>query len=355
MTTQEMHIGLDMDLQILNSYANKDILPQEKDWFLNQEVNKFINQRMSPESNIKRTGFQDTTKRIKDLKDFIKVGHKLPVLTNNEGERYIYLPPDYYEHIRATAKVAKNCGQELQRTNTTYYRVAFNLRLPNTVNLDSYIIILDTPSGNHTVFNITSLPSGYLINNEFRKQKFMLIKALQIKLKDNIKAITPNFSLYWENEGYEFLPETYILHTTTPITGIRIIINGSEYYANAETYQVPTYSNEDLLLTGKIRLIDEEFKTDVDKSYLSKSRGNSLTSTIRNHVMVIDIPNSVILGNVELAYICKPNLIDLHLNSNLNANRKVCEEIVSNTARVIKGLIQDNNYEQYVRENMLIE
>jgi len=66
-TTQELHIALDLLLQKSNSHWNKNFLPQEKDWFLNQEIKKFIKQRLNPLSNDKRLGAFDTIKRVEDL------------------------------------------------------------------------------------------------------------------------------------------------------------------------------------------------------------------------------------------------------------------------------------------------
>ena len=53
--------------------------------------------------------------------------------------------------------------------------------------------------------------------------------------------------------------------------------------------------------------------------------------------------------------ICKPNIIDLFLDSNLNVSDKVAKEIVGNTIRFLKGLIGDKNYQAYAQENTLIE
>ena len=71
MTVKEMHIGIDMILQKVNSNVISSFEPEEKDWVLNEEVNRFIKQRLSILSNEKRLGFQDTQKRVDDLKNLI--------------------------------------------------------------------------------------------------------------------------------------------------------------------------------------------------------------------------------------------------------------------------------------------
>jgi hypothetical protein len=56
-----------------------------------------------------------------------------------------------------------------------------------------------------------------------------------------------------------------------------------------------------------------------------------------------------------MTYFCTPSILDVNLNNDLNMSNSVCREIISNTVRFMKALIEDNNYEAYIKENMLIE
>lgn len=353
MTTHEMHIGIDLDLQRINSQITKNILPQEKDWFLNREVHKFIEQRRKRKSNIKQIGFQDDAKRIEDLKSFIKT-EALPIYQNNQGEKYSILPSDYFEYIRFNAKVIKQCNQEINTTEVSLNKIKLPLNINDIGILNTFTISALINAVSIPLFDITSLPSNYLVNEDFNKQKFLLIKALLIQLDKVVKEkISPTSTVYWENYGYETYPETFILISEVNITSISITVNANTTINTPETV---TYNSYDSLpLTSAIRVVDEEFKTHIDNSSLSNSKANSLVSVLRKGVVIVSEPSSVIVGSLNIAYICKPTLIDLYLNSNLNASRKVCEEIVSNTVRFIKGIIQDGDYQTYVRENMLIE
>lgn len=48
MTAKEFHIALDIQCQKLNSNAYSNVLPEQKDWLLNESVLRFIKQRINP-------------------------------------------------------------------------------------------------------------------------------------------------------------------------------------------------------------------------------------------------------------------------------------------------------------------
>ena len=108
-------------------------------------------------------------------------------------------------------------------------------------------------------------------------------------------------------------------------------------------------------LKAKLRVVNEEFLTDIENSHLSKSRVNSPISVLREGVNELSEIEGAIFSKIHIVYFCKPTTIDLLLDSNLNMSNKVCKEIVSNTVRFTKGIISDTNYQTYIQENTLIE
>ena len=355
MTTQEMHIEIDLELQKINSQNNRNIVPQEKDWFLNNEVIKFLKQRSSRTSNLKQIGFEDTVKRVEDIKDLVRIANR-PIMTNNRGKKYITLPSDYFGYIRFDAYSFKACLDiNSKRMLVEKYKTTFKLNLPSTT-LETFNISLVTASGSTVMFDITDLPANYLTNDTFDKQKFLLIQALKIKLASKFKEVlSPNSQLYWENEGYNYNSYTFTLISDKPFISINVLVNTTAIVNNAITFTDIMYDFKDTPLKANIRIIDEEFLTDVENSHLSKSRPKSPTSVLREGVMELSDLNSVIFGSVDIIYICKPTIIDLLLDSNLNMSDKIAKEIVGNTIRFLKGLIGDKTYQAYAQENMLIE
>jgi len=355
MTTQEMHIEIDLDLQKINSQNTKNLLPQEKDWFLNREVINYLISKTTPSSNVKQLGFEDTAKRVEDIKDFIRVKN-IPIETNNRGEKFIVLPSNYFGYIRFDAYSYRNCSNiNIAAVNATSYRSTFKIELPAT-ELTAYKIEVVTPTGTKTLFDLSNLPSGYFVNAEFKKQKFLLINALKVILPRTLKTeLSLESSLYWEIEGYNYEADSFILETKNEISNVIITTNVTPKNHTVTTKVYSTYAKALTPLKAKIRVIDDEFLSDVETSHLSKSRANSPTSALKQGVLELSNLSSAIFGSIDITYICKPNIIDLLLDSNLNVSNRVAKEVVGNTIRVLKNVLQDQNYQAYAQENILTE
>jgi len=107
-TAKELHIGIDLGLQAINSNRKLHIEPSEKDWVLNTVLMQEINNRINPKSNIKQEGFEDTFKRIDDLES-IKVDtsefYHLPIYKYSDKAVSLPLPADYYRLIGSSVNV----------------------------------------------------------------------------------------------------------------------------------------------------------------------------------------------------------------------------------------------------------
>lgn len=360
MNVQEMHIGIDLELQKINSFSDANIQPEEKDWFLNKEVLKFIEQRTNFNSNTKGTGFHDTTKRIEDLRSLVKKDFKLDILINEEGKKVIFLPSDFYKHVSLNVKSKNNCDNSYTGVNTkTLYKTVFPIiEGDGETVLSSFVIRAIKDIFVTDLFTLSNLPNDYLNSTSFiNNQKFMLIKALKIKLKENLEDyINTPFSLYWEKYGEEYYKDSFILITEEDeLDSISISVNSNTVSYETEEVVLKDFSTLTPLVSSRVRLLDLEFEDDARFSSLSKSTLNSIIGSLYSNIIELEEPQSIILSSGYLTYICKPDLIDLHLNSDLNMPRKQCEEIVTNTVAFIKVLIESNNYQAYKQENILIE
>lgn len=346
MTTQEMHIDIDLGLQKINSFVNKSLLSQEKDWFLNREVNSFLK---------KRTNFANYVNRVEDIRDLVRV-KSLPIEKNSRGKYFIELPSDYFGYVRFDGYSYYPCSNtSITPTNIKEYSTVIDLNIPDTT-LTSYKVEINIGGTMTTIFDIDDLPANYLVQEEFKKQKFLLMKAMKIQMEQNLKKVlSPNLQLYWEFKGYDYSAYTLYLTSDADFNSIIITSNGTPNTFTKSERTIESINLIDTPLRAKIRLIDNEFLSDVENSHLSKSRANSPLGVFVEGVLEVSKPFDAILGTVDITYICKPNIIDLLLDSNLNMSRKVSEKIVSNTIQTMKAIINDTNYQAYVQENVLTE
>ena len=354
MNVQELHIGLDLELQEINSASTKNILPQEKDWFLNKEVIKYLNSKVSPK-NRNNLGFQDNSSNIDVTDSLVNYSDFKPI--EKEGRTVMVLPSNYFKYIRSEVSVSKSCNDDnLQRKNEITYRVDVPIELELDV-LTNFRIVITTPSNTSiTLFDFSKLPSGYMTNLNTKKQEFMLIKAIKILVNRELtRLFDTNFNLYWENIGTEYNRRTLIITSTSPISNVQLFNNSkSKVYTAIQTSNFyPVSANPSLL--ADLRIIDDEYYTDTLKSSLSAPKSDSLTGRREKGLIVLNYPKSVIVNNVRMFYIRKPQQVDLLLNNDLDLDQESVDTILENTVRHIKAILNNGDYERYARETILVE
>jgi len=71
MTIGEMHISVQQGIQKISSHQVDIFLPQEMDLAINKNIEKFVSQRYGKQSNSKQKGFEESQKRIDDLRTLV--------------------------------------------------------------------------------------------------------------------------------------------------------------------------------------------------------------------------------------------------------------------------------------------
>lgn len=355
MTIEEMHINVDMDLQKVSTYTQRNLQPQELDYFFNREVIKFIKQRTNPKSNVKQIGTDKTIKRYEDLDDLTK-SVELDVRVDSDGEYgTCILPDDYYAYITSKTNVYQLCDNEVVNgTAKTYYKCVFPLSFPLSTVLTTYTITLNRTSGNSVIFNMANLPTGYIQNVDINKQRFMLLKAINILAKENLDTVVSNaFHFYWERYDENFYNNSFILVSELPFTSITVTVNSTPIVYSSQSLTYNIYDKISPLWANN-RLIEDEFQFQTGLSKLSKSHANFVSIQLKQMVLKVEFPKTVISKKIKLVYVSKPSILDLVMKRNLNMKDTVVQEIVSNTVRFLKGVFK-GDYETYLNENIMIE
>jgi len=117
MTVTEMHTAFKILLDKVDSFAYPNMEPAEIDFFLNKETERFIKHRAEGSHN-KNRGFEETQKRMDDLRNITKNAILTPDPTSSNNKpngRFVTLPssaPDiYWFAINEEAKVrVKDCS-----------------------------------------------------------------------------------------------------------------------------------------------------------------------------------------------------------------------------------------------------
>lgn len=344
-TTQELHIQLDILLQKVSSNWNKNFLPQEKDFFINREITKFIKQRISPQSNSKRLSTFDTLKRIQDLNCLFRTVPR--DIVTNQKEAIFELPFDFLYCISNEVDVKNVCNSKpITYENKNIYNKSikpFNASAPITSGvLNITINAVVTP-----LFNTATLPPQYLPqdNIEDYKKLFIYNNALLILIEQNLPK---------EVEfKYNKLKGVIEFRSTVPYT-LSWVINGVVQTVT-ETTNVIKVVKDSTNLISNLEFIDEEFKTQIKASFLSSSKGKNLKGFLRQDSIIVQSEPSVIAKTAYLTYLCKPRKVDVLLNCDSDLPDEILDEVIANTAESLKAVISSDTYEKYAQNNLLIE
>lgn len=157
MTIQEMHVAVNLGVQKIASFQVDNLLPQEIDHELNNAMDRFIKQRYSPFGNKYRKGFEQSQKRIDDLRNLVTTA-RLKAFEAGETISGFYkdraaLPMDYMFLVNVLAdmyyvcpgKLVQGLHYDIQEYNPRYtianieYQPGWNLISVNNANDVPYV------------------------------------------------------------------------------------------------------------------------------------------------------------------------------------------------------------------------
>lgn len=340
MVTQELHIELDILLQKINSHWNQNLLPQEKDLFINREITRYINRRISRLGNKRGEGLFDTVKRTTELAPLITTV-SLPVIINESKEAEVLLPFDFLYYITSEASTCCSCLNVTPVTSVRYEATFSPIKEPSLFSLSASQGLFN--------FNITpnDLPSDYLIETRIPayKNDIGFVKALLVIIE---KYNTTDIEFTYDKVNNVFIARSY-----SPFT---LGYNTPEGYRHiaVKAISYTRYPSPDFPLMSRIDAIDEEFSRPIKQSYLSGAKDEKGLVTLRGDKLIYTF-KSVISDRVNLTYLKKPRKIDLLLQSNSELSDTTLEEVVADTAQRILGVLGADGYAKYVQENILIE
>lgn len=122
MTIEEMHIAVNLGVQKIASFQADSLLPEEIDYELNTAVRRFVSQRYNKQGNKYGRGFEQSQKRLDDLRHLVEdyttqrhsymgVGYTSRTKGNIDIYRYKF-PNDYMFLVNVLSEVTYDCADE---------------------------------------------------------------------------------------------------------------------------------------------------------------------------------------------------------------------------------------------------
>lgn len=130
MTVEEMHIAVNLGVQKIASFQADNLLAEEIDYELNTAVRRLISQRYNMQGNKYRRGFEQSQKRLDDLRHLVEdyttqnssymgVGYTSKANGNIDIYRYKF-PNDYMFLVNVLSEVTYNCRKDPVQVNEGY-------------------------------------------------------------------------------------------------------------------------------------------------------------------------------------------------------------------------------------------
>lgn len=355
MTIQEMHIAVNLGVQKIASFQVDNLLPQEIDHELNTAMDRFIKQRYSPMGNKYRDGFEQSQKRIDDLRSLV-VDHR--VQTEYKGKSVgdfsidrARLPNDYMFLINVMSEMYYGCptyaNTQIIETNKHYFTVDIT---PPSENVDQFIAVylidgngdISTPivvEGMYTaddllnseVYNDNYAPtqSEFEITNTETFHSTSIANSNTIIL-ESTTAISYGIAIKWSDNTL----------VTTEGSSTEITINRRDSATSEE--ETPkrescSYSQHDDLMT----LLSDPFNT---------TKNTKPVYTIQENFVDIYADNTFFSKFVELKYIRRPKRMNKALSIGCELPEHTHQEIVEMGVKSILEAISDPRYTSQSRE-----
>jgi hypothetical protein len=330
MEVLQMHIAIDLELNKLNSNLYDNILPQEKDYFLNRAQERFIKQRYGAQSNNKGKGFEMSQKRIDDLKNLLVPNYYDKAYRVAEtdfdylNKLRFYLPNDYMFLTSQRSKVFGNdCGdinlQEL--TETIHY----------------YILPLSGFTVNYNGFSIkTTSETPYIQNlNYTAEDKELFITKLIIDWETKISI--SKYKVYYERYNDIYSPGNLIFVAKETPQALKwynaeVSTNFSPITKQYK-YYTATCGKEEIVV-NRFAQQDDVYKMQMDP-FNDTAMYGPLTIINQQFIDVFIKRQNFIVKEISISYIRRPKLISLELNQSCELAEETHAEIVRDAVNLM--------------------
>ena len=375
MTVNEMHIAVNQGVQKIASFQVDNLLPQEIDHELNLAMMRFIKQRFNMTSNRVGKGFEQSQKRIDDLRSLV-AEHTGPtategqVYTSNYSNVYVdryNLPLDYLFLVSVRPYVQYSCNTDITSLiyNGEYTKSAIKIDL--TPPGPGYVLTgIARNNGIGSYENIINLPAGQEITTDLLldsgNYNFGILPSTTFDQSTGYATTqqTPNSDsnhLYLISSSWFISPATARVEWRIP--GTSLVFNRLTYGAETITAVNRSYRQGNVLLTLASFGQHDDILYMMDDPF-NKSWYKEPSYTIEGNCIDIYTDNEFVVPSVTIKYIRKP--LEISLTNGLpfpTLNGTGCElpvhthhEIVEMAIKSILEGIQDPRYQTQSMETL---
>ena len=382
MTVNEMHIAVNLGVQKIASFQADILLPQEIDFELNIAMMRFVKQRYNASSNRQGRGFEQSQKRVDDLRNLVVTTSSSTISTGgflfDALGGYIYttsntniymeratLPLDYLFLVSVSAEAHYNCNgtilDYLVNNTVTNEWVKTDLTPP----APGYVLAGVAYFDGTNWASIVNLPYGQeisrdnlAITNNYLSGFFPSYNAnVTETLNDTGAAIDPPVDsnhIYFANSSISLAADPvtggYIRTTWIPAGGAmasaltRDETSKSSYSVTRRT--APTAEQR----ISQCWFAQSDDIPTVMKDPFNRTSFDYIPYSIKENFIDIYTDNTFVVPRVYIVYIRKPKAISIISGIGCELPEHTHQEIVEMTIKSILEGIESQRYQSQSME-----
>jgi hypothetical protein len=388
MTVNEMHIAVNLGVQKLASFQADTLLPQEIDFELNLAMNRFIKQRYNAASNRYGKGFEQSQKRIDDLRTLLQENTQPTfqelningafdalgsyMYTTSSTNIYVdtyTMPLDYLFLVSVKAFVQYTCNSLISPYLTTQQITPQYAKVSLSPPAPGYELVGININFGFGFIPLVNYPLGYTITKDIYTSDAYYFYG--IKPAENPPLLDEYLTAAWgattdSNSFYVVNPDSTV-QSMVAFGAVQTVwaINGN-MAAPVYLYSEPT-SNTSILRRSAINApenrispciyVQHDDVLSILKDPFNTTGYDLLLYTVQENQIDIYTDNTFVVPQVTIRYIRKPKVITI--GTAVPGSAVGCElpehthaEIVEMTIKSILEGIESQRYQSQSMENL---
>lgn len=346
MNIKQMHIEVDLSLQKIASNVKRKFYPEEIDWIINKQIERFVDNAIKPKVKEREPEFQLDEINLESLRTLQVIDKKLPTTWAAGTKCKAELPGNFRYLVDSSSGVIALCGSnKFYKPTEINKRMVFIKPVVTTEEETPFYKNLELTVGATAVISGVnpSLPSKdmlFLLND--------IIQGFALNHKGS------NYDIYYERYRDTYEPNTFIfiIDTSMSATDIKlkydaIVISGVDKgVVKVSVWQSPDTYRANRYIRGN-RLA--EFQ---NSNFAKSSKDSPIVQSADNTLYVYS-DERFLVTDVLINYIRKPRIVNLSLGIDCDLPSTVHNKICDLTVEYIKMAIGDPNYQWKVQDNEL--
>jgi hypothetical protein len=371
MNVTEMHLAIQQGVDKINSLQADLLLSQEIDIELNKSQMRFINTKYG-KNNKYRKGFEESQKRIDDLRSLVREYKGLVTFKETLGNKFFVdsfsLPSDYLYLVNTltNSNINENCK-----------RIEYFLSEPDpvfyfTMSLDTFICNNNTSIADSIIMyeDKTDLSKGAAVLWQ-NTNGYTFPADINAVREDILANPGPGFDIYWEQYGdlnyqgqFIVIPNSntyswlYWDASVSPFTVtelVNVATGGSQLQSKTPFYSSAFLNNRRITtepgkakeVTAKSTFVQQDDIFTLLTDPFNTTKYTDPLYTIRGNALDIYTSDIFIIDSVKITYVRKPSKISLSLGVSCELPEHCHQEIVDMTVSSILEGISDPRYQSH--------